>query len=546
MNLPRIANSLVTRLIIFGVLLVLVGSVARYILLSTYLRGDLIQVFSAQQASLADAAARDVDYEIVQRQLLLERLAATLPQALLTQPDRLRDWLEERQDLQPMFSLGLRVADLNGTLLSEVPPVPGRRVISLADDPDFRAARAGRTLIGRPRLDPVSQQPMLPMAAPLKDEAGHIRAVLIGSTALAASGFLDRVRFGHIGETGGFLLISPQDRLFVSASDPSMVFKPTPFDGVNRMHDWAMSGGRGSGVTINAKGIEEIAATASVPSTGWFVVARLPTGEALATVQKFRTYVIWNSVVGIVIVLLVVGGLVTWVMHPLYHAADQARKMAHGEMPLRPLPVVWNDEVGLMTMAFNRLLAKLTSSQAELQRMAHLDILTGLHNRSLLAERMQRALARAQRDKTRIAVLFMDLDGFKPINDTLGHEAGDQALKEVAQRLMSVAREADTLARVGGDEFVLLAPDLDESAGDTARLLATQCIGSVARPLWLEHANRTLGLSIGITVCCGMCSADSLLALADKAMYQAKQNGRGSYVIAPCACDSGFPLAANA
>jgi len=431
-------------------------------------------------------------------------------------------------------------------VLSNVLPVLGRNGTSIIDDPDFRVALAGHAVIGHPRLDPLSKQPMLPMATPIKDSAGHVRAVLIGDTALATPGFLDRVRHGRIGETGGFLLISPQDKLFVSASDPSMVFKPTPPMGVNLLHDRAMMGWRGSGVTFNAKGVEEIAATAQVPSTGWFVVARLPTQEALGTVQTFRRHMIWSSVVGIFIVLLVVGAQVTWMLHPLYHAADQARKMTNDEIPLEPLPVVWNDEVGYMTLAFNRLLAKLTSSQAELQRMAHRDMLTGLLNRGLLAERMQQALAGALRDQTRIAVLFMDLDGFKPINDTLGHEAGDQALKEIARRLLTVARGADTLARVGGDEFVLLAVNLDEPADDTACRLAAACIEAVAQPLWLENAHRTLGVSIGIAVCGGACSADRLLAMADKAMYQAKQDGRGCYVVAPCVCCDDLPLAAKA
>jgi len=528
------------------VLLVIVGASARYILLSRFLRADLVQVFSAQQTSLADTIARDVDDQIAQRQHLLARLAANLPQAELNHPSRLHDWLAERQELQPMFSLGLVVADVDGVVLSDVSPGAGRVGRSIADDADFRAARTGSPIIGHPRLDPLSKQPMLQMAAPVQDRTGHVRAVLIGRTALAAPDFLDRVRNGRIGETGGVLLVAPLEQLYVSASDPDMVFKPTPHLGISPLHDRAMSGWRGSGVSVNANGVEEIAATASVPSTGWFVLARLPTDEALATVRKFRRFVIWNSIAGVAIVLLVVGGLVTWMLHPLYRAADQARRMAHDEIPLKQLPVVWNDEVGHMTQAFNRLLAKLASSQAELQRMVHQDTLTGLLNRGLLAERMQQALARSQRDKTRLAVLFLDLDGFKPINDKLGHEAGDQALKEIAQRLLPVVRASDTLARVGGDEFVLLATDLDERADDTARGLAAQCIAAVAQPLWLEHAHRTLGVSIGIVVCCGTCSAERLLAAADKAMYQAKQDGRGCYAMAPCLCSGELALVANA
>lgn len=182
---------------------------------------------------------------------------------------------------------------------------------------------------------------------------------------------------------------------------------------------------------------------------------------------------------------------------------------------------------------FNHMLTELAKKQGELERMAHHDVLTGLPNRILLADRMQQVLARARRSDKRIALLFMDLDGFKPINDTLGHEAGDEALKEIARRLLGVVRKADTLARVGGDEFVLLAADLDNPVDDRACILAAKCIEAVSKPMMLKGSVCTLSVSIGIALSDGKSSADALLAAADKAMYQAKQKGRGCYSMAP-------------
>ncbi|MEI7673336.1 MAG: sensor domain-containing diguanylate cyclase [Deltaproteobacteria bacterium] len=182
---------------------------------------------------------------------------------------------------------------------------------------------------------------------------------------------------------------------------------------------------------------------------------------------------------------------------------------------------------------YNHMLAELAKKQGELERMAHHDVLTGLPNRILLADRMQQALARARRSNNRIALLFMDLDGFKPINDKLGHEAGDEALKEVSRRLLEVIRKADTLARVGGDEFVLLAADLENLIDDRARTLATKCLDAVSKPMALRGAVCNLGVSIRIAFSDGKSSADTLLAAADKAMYEAKQKGRGCYVMAP-------------
>lgn len=532
-KLPFRANSLVTRLMFFGVVLVILGAVLRYFIFIGLLRDNLIRVFSTQQTALAQVVANDVDYKLAERRHLLGRLAQALPPELVADPARLSAWLAARQRIQPLFSLGLLIADRHGKIIADAPDIAGRIGLQVIEMSVFRQALAGQEVIGHPLMGPATKQPLLSMMAPVRDASGRVRAVLIGLTSLTMPGFLDLQRQKSVLHAGGFLLISPQDKLFVASSDPSMVFKPTPPPGVNHLHDRAMQGFRGSGITVDAKGIEEISGIASVPSTGWFVVARLPTSVALASVKPIRETIVWAGFAGVVLIILSVGLFVTWMLRPLHHAADQARRMTRGELPLKPLPVVRDDEVGQMTQAFNRLLAKLETSQAELKRLAHLDMLTGLPNRSLLAERLPRALARAAATRTLVALLFLDLDGFKPINDTLGHDAGDDALKEIARRLTSVVRQNDTLARVGGDEFVLVAGDFAAPAEDAVRQLAQKCIDSVAQPLHLKGQECTLSVSIGIALCDGNFDADRLLAAADDMMYQAKRLGRGSYMLEP-------------
>jgi diguanylate cyclase (GGDEF)-like protein len=111
----------------------------------------------------------------------------------------------------------------------------------------------------------------------------------------------------------------------------------------------------------------------------------------------------------------------------------------------------------------------------------------------MLAERMEAALTHACRERNGVALLFLDLDGFKPINDTLGHKAGDLVLQEITRRLRQVARHGDTLARVGGDEFVLLITDL-ASLENGAQVLAEKCIRVVSEPLHLAQGNISWGL----------------------------------------------------
>jgi len=230
-------------------------------------------------------------------------------------------------------------------------------------------------------------------------------------------------------------------------------------------------------------------------------------------------------------VLIVLGLVMAWLLRPLFRAADQADRMTRGELPLAPLKVVRDDEIGHLTQAFNRLLAKLLDNQEALERLAHHDTLTGLPNRKLLDDRLQQALAHADRQGHRVAVLYLDLDGFKGLNDTFGHEAGDRALQEIARRLQSLVRQTDTVARIGGDEFVLLATALKEPADEGARVLAQRCIEAIAEPLPLDRARTAIGVSIGIALGDGSETPRDLLAAADKAMYRAKQGGRGIHAM---------------
>lgn len=160
------------------------------------------------------------------------------------------------------------------------------------------------------------------------------------------------------------------------------------------------------------------------------------------------------------------------------------------------------------------------------ERIRHLalhDTLTGLPNRGLLQERMQQALASADRHGDIVGVVFADLDDFKPVNDTLGHAMGDEVLKMVAGRLRSCMRESDTVARVGGDEFVALFPRLD-CTGDLATI-ASSIVGCIDTPIQVNGRQITVTASVGLAVYLEGEATDELINRADHAMYRAKQDG---------------------
>ncbi len=164
----------------------------------------------------------------------------------------------------------------------------------------------------------------------------------------------------------------------------------------------------------------------------------------------------------------------------------------------------------------------------ELNRMANYDLLTSLPNRRLLTEWLNLAIHRAQRTGKRLAVCYLDLDGFKAVNDNLGHEAGDQLLVDIADRLRLALRVNDIIARLGGDEFVLLLTDLADD--EEYRLVLDRVLETVATPLLLAGSLVQVSASIGVTVYPhDGADTDTLLRHADQAMYLAKQSGKNRY-----------------
>jgi diguanylate cyclase (GGDEF)-like protein/PAS domain S-box-containing protein len=170
----------------------------------------------------------------------------------------------------------------------------------------------------------------------------------------------------------------------------------------------------------------------------------------------------------------------------------------------------------------------LKQHEKQLEHVAHYDALTGIPNRLLLADRMKQAIAQTKRDQKLLAVCYLDLDGFKPVNDNHGHHIGDQVLIKLAERIAHTIREGDTLARLGGDEFVILLlgqEKMDECIHSVERLLE-----NIAQPVPIENQAFVVTASIGVTIYpIDDQDPDTLLRHADHAMYKAKQSGKNQY-----------------
>jgi diguanylate cyclase (GGDEF)-like protein len=257
---------------------------------------------------------------------------------------------------------------------------------------------------------------------------------------------------------------------------------------------------------------------------------------AAALQMRHRLLYVFTALAQLLVaVWLVVALLGRWVIRPLRKLGSFADAIAGGNLST-PVAKARIREIGQladrmrqMQTALHEQFSAIEMHKRQLVHTAHYDALTGLPNRVLLGDRLQQAMSQSVRRKLPLALLFLDLDGFKGVNDSHGHEVGDVLLKAVAQHLQAVLREGDTLARFGGDEFVAILIDL-QRPGDATPLLE-RLLRAAAQPVTVGAHVLQVSVSIGVAWfdAQDVSDADHLLRQADQAMYQAKKAGKNQF-----------------
>ena len=361
-------HSLKNRITLFtlGIFLLSIWALALYA--SRELRRDMQAQLGEQQFSVTSLLAAQVEQEMQERLSALKAIAPQIKPALLDNPSALQTLLEQRPVLQSHFSGGTFVMRPDGITVAAMPALPERLGVNLSDrDYVIRAVRDGQTSVGKPVIGRGKPHPVFAMATPIFGPDGGVIGVLSGVTDLGAPNFLDSITDHPFGKTGGYLLVVPQHRLVVTATDKRRIMEQLPEPGVNPGIDRSINGFEGFGTWINPFGVEVLVATKAVASAGWFVASVMPTEEAFAAINALQQRVLLAT-----LLLTLLAGFLTWWMlrlqlAPMLDTIQTLTGLTDAKLPPVPLPVSQHNEIGDLIASFNGLLASLAQRDTELK-----------------------------------------------------------------------------------------------------------------------------------------------------------------------------------
>ncbi|MBS1227360.1 MAG: diguanylate cyclase/phosphodiesterase with sensor(s) [Proteobacteria bacterium] len=361
-------HSLKTRITLTALLIFLTGIWSLSYYAHRILRDDMERLLGEQQLSTVSMVAAQVERELEARLETLEAVARLSSQPIQAGPAAMQHFLEHRLDLQVLFSDGIFATGIDGTAIAAAPDAAERVGVNFSErDQLLRALRDGRSAIGRPVVSKVSQIPVISIAVPIRDELGKIIGALAGVTNLGIPNFLDQLVAGRYGKTGGYLIIAPQHRLIVTASNKQRVLESQDPAGGNPFDDRSVQGNAGSGVTLDANGAEVLYSFKKIPLADWDALVYLPTDEAFFPIRDLQQ----RLRLATLLLTLLAGALTWWLLKrqlsPLLSTANALATIADSGRSHQPLPIVRRDEIGLLISGFNHLLDTLASRETALR-----------------------------------------------------------------------------------------------------------------------------------------------------------------------------------
>lgn len=495
--------------------------------------------------TLAQTMASNTGGKIADARLTLERLAAR-PLVRQVDPQHCDGVLQELVTLNADYA-NAAYTNLDGLVLCSAVPPPGGKRRSFGQEPAFQLFQKRQSFdVGQPFLGPITGKWVSVLSTPIWNDRHEMVGGVHIPMGLKAFDPKIPAQFLPDGSRYGFFR---DDGIMVWRNlDPEGVIGKRPdaeaARQIVRVRD-------GEFESLAVDGVIRFFSVVPMPEVGWVAFVGVPVSVVYAEANQRALTTAVIALLSITLLGILASSMARWIARPIAALAHTARLVHRGDLGARAI-VAGPREVQEVANAFNAMAGSLqAASQAleaeiaerkeievQMRDMAFHDSLTGLPNRLLLHDRMSQVMAASVRGGFYGALMFLDLDDFKPLNDTHGHEVGDQLLKEVADRLTRCVRQMDTVARFGGDEFVVMLGELHADRGQSmaqAHSIAEKIRVLVSAPYLLTlaqegQADRQIehrcSASIGVVLFSqGPASQAEILKQADAAMYQAKKAG---------------------
>lgn len=490
---------------------------------------------------MVDKLDRSMDARIKEVKLLLGMHALTND----TSTNVLREQLEHLQDNYNVVSwIGL--TDPEGTVQAATGGI--LEGVSIAQRPVFIEGREAlwvgdvheAVLLAQLLPNPSGEElEFVDIATPVYDRNEELQGVLAVHLSWEWAEYIQQSMFSPAKErqdneilllsANGTVLLGPE--ALVGKSLDSLEHIPSP---TNTTPQWAIetwpNGEQFVTGYARSNGFEDF------PGLGWIAITRNPIASAFAPVEQLQA-----AIMGIGILLALIFAMIGWMIAsrmvaPLTRLARAADQIQDGEHADRIPEESGSPEMKRLSTSMRNMVSRLWDQRQTINRLeglANTDPLTGLPNRAFLNQYLQLAIPEAERNKQSMAVMYIDLDGFKQVNDELGHHAGDLLLIEITQRLKNALRSGDVVARLGGDEFVMVLKTKQEHLEMLTHEVSRRLLTAIAQPILLPVNKRAhVGCSLGAAWWPhhGL-HIDTVLQLADSALYAAKSKGKHQLVI---------------
>lgn len=488
------------------------------------------QLLAAQEMAMLTSTAAFIENDLHSKRQALRLLAEERPGHRVG-PDQIQALLEAHRSLRDDF-YSVTAFDTKGKLIANL---LDRRTIgkgNYAGRDYFRDTMAsGAGLISAPFRSQLSGKPVVVITEPMLAEDGSIVAILVGAVDLVRPSFSGQMRELDA-KTGGYLFIVAADGTIIHHPDRDFILRRQP-DDTGAVIAAALASPDGWSDDVLDGGEPALLVHQRLRGVDWTVAVSRPLQRAFAPLTNVRLRVL-AAITLITAFAALLGWLITTrLIRPLNRLRDHVVAIDSGTASLAVLETERQDEFGLLSRAFHAISQRRDQFEKDLQQIATTDALTGVHNRRLFDAFFPTALARGQRNGRRVGLAMLDLDKFKPVNDTHGHAVGDAVLVEFARRLTDSVRASDTVARLAGDEFVVVF-ELVESYNEAgeAGVLGQRIIDAMAPPFQIGALTLQMTTSIGIALAdIAHAQPAEVMQAADEALYRVKAQGRNGWLV---------------